>query len=344
MDTQADLSTKAPSGTWPLSAQQSDPSRQTVLHYVSQNEMGQFIDMVSGTPIPDFAERYSRMKYGSVPDIEWMGAMVAEVFIGRLNDPADDHIGLFQDAGSAGEFVTVLSPASRNVESAQKCMVEVAVRRINIWLALHSLPTMILAKSSRFRSGTTDYARMSYGERMMDNTDPGANRQYLPEPDFFAAGTHVFFFDDIRVTGASAEQIRRIAMARGAKSFSTVFCVALDPEIVVGDPTVEDCLNRSLIHGCLDEHVAAILNLDGFMPVQKMLRLLLNGENRDTIAVFLRSGIRNDALLKIYASCLGNDYLKDSRFADSVMILMNTLKESGLIGTDGMPHIDCMKI
>ncbi|NTW89360.1 MAG: hypothetical protein HGB37_00380 [Candidatus Moranbacteria bacterium] len=305
--------------------------------------MGQFIDMVSGAPLFDFSERYSRMKYGSVPDIEWMGAKIARSFIGRLNDPADNLIRLFQNAECAGEFVTVISPASRNVESAQKRMVEIAVRHIDIWLALHGLPTMILAKLSRFRSGTTDYARMSYSERIKDNTDPGVNRQYLPEPDFFAAGTHVFFFDDIHVTGASAEQIGRIAMARGAKSFSTVFCVALDPKIVAENPGVEDRLNRSFIHGCLDEHVAAILNQDGFMPVQKMLRLLLDGKNRTTLAAFLRSSIHDDALLKLYASCLGNDYLRDSRFTDSVFILMNTLKESGLIGTDGLPHLDRMK-
>lgn len=308
----------------------------TALHYVTVDGQGDLRDMVTGENLNHIGRRYSLMKYGSVADIGWLGNMIADKFIARLEDADDELIRTFMNAAKNGEYITVLSPASRNVESAQKYMAEIAIRRINVWLALHDLPTMILVKISRFGSGEADYSRLSAKDRAREN-EGIVNRQYLPETDFFGNGTHVAFFDDTRITGSAADWIETKAMERGACSFFPIYCVVADPEVVATNPAVEDYLNRFVVTGSLDEHVAYILNQEGFKPVQRLLRLLFKEENRPSLGLFLDTEIRDDSLLGIYEAGLGNDYAKDPRYAASMSIVREVLKRKGLIGVNGLP-------
>lgn len=64
----------------------------------------------------------------------------------------------------------MVSPGSRNVESAQNFIFEIAIKQINIWLALKNLPTIILTKLTRFSSGTANYAELSAAKRLKEKT------------------------------------------------------------------------------------------------------------------------------------------------------------------------------
>lgn len=307
----------------------------TVLFCLTVDASGNLIDMVTGEQVNHVGERYSRMKFGSVPDLDWFGIRMAKKFIARLEDPTDNLRQAFMQIKERGEHIALVSPGSRNVESAQNFIFEVAVRHINIWLARHDLPTLVLVKLTRFGSGTANYAQLSAEARMKEKRESNITKSVLPGSDFFDCGLHLFFADDARITGASADRVEIVSQERGALSFRAIYCVVVDPLHTSANPAVEHFLNSFVIKGGLDANVVEILNHPQYRPVQRMIRLLLGANNRLLLKEFLLNHIRQESLIKIYESCLGNDYFLDERYAESINILIQVLESKNLIDSTG---------
>jgi predicted amidophosphoribosyltransferase len=308
----------------------------TAMYSVTIDSRGNLFDMETGRDLNDLGKKYSLMKHGSYADIAWFGEQVARKFIARLEDQNDSLLGFFQQVKASQEHLALVSPGSRNVESSQNFIFEVAIKRINVWLALRHLPTLILVKLPRFSSGTANYAELSAEARMSEKRGNNITRSVLPGDDFFLPGTHVVFADDARITGASADRVETVCLERGARSFLSVYCVVVDPKVVADNPAVEHFLNTFLVKGDLDESVVYILSQEEFKPVQRTLRLLLAIRNRSILKEFLREKIGNMALIRVYESALGNGYASDERYAESISILQEVLRERNLIGDDGL--------
>lgn len=318
-----------------------DLKKTVVLHNVTVDDAGNLKDMENGKDLNFLGEYYSQMKLGSWVHITWFGEQIANRVITQLAEGSGPLKGILLRAKRNKEHVVMVSPGSRNVESAQNFIFEIAVKRINTWLALQNLPTIILMKMSRLGSGGANYSELTASERLRQKLKTRTVRSLMPADDLFAAGTHVIFADDARVTGASADRIEMYSLEKGAKSFSSIYCITVDTLVTLANPAIEHVLNHFYVKDVLDERVVHILAHEDFRPVQRMIRLLFKEGNRAGLGEFLPR-VRAESLLKIYAAALSNDYLSNDKYRDSVFILKNELQNRGLLDRSGLPFVTAL--
>ncbi|MFC1609144.1 phosphoribosyltransferase family protein [Patescibacteria group bacterium] len=305
----------------------------TVDYNVTVDDDGNIIDIATGENLNSIGEKYSLMKFGGRNEIEFFGKGIAKKFIERLNDSGDDLLEFFQGAKERGENIMFVSPGSRNVESSQNFIYEVAIKHINVYLALNGLPTIILTKLSRLGSNVANYATLPMEERMKR---PSKTKTILPGDNYFQNPTHIVFGDDTRITGSTADRVELHCLTQGAKSFLSMYCVLVDPKITAICPDIESYINDFLIKGGLDEHVAYILSHQEFTPVQRMVRLILSEDNRDSLEAFLKEQVCDKSITKLYLAALGNDYLNDERYAPSIPVIRQVLQDKELVDQHGM--------
>lgn len=308
-------------------------NRYTVGYNVTVDSNGNIIDMATGNNINHIGKRYSLMKFGSQKDIEIIGKEIANIFISRLQNDNSELLTFFTNVKKNHEHIMLFSPGSRNVESSQNFILEIAIKQINIWLALNNLPTIILTKLSRLGSNTANYAQLTAEERM---TRPSKTTTKLPNKVFFQDPIHIIFGDDVRITGVTADRVEKNCLTNGALSFSSIYYFVVDPAIVTQKPDIENFLNTFEINGSLDDNIIYILNQPKFQPVQRLIRLILSKENRKKLRNFLLNKIDKEPLKKIYSAALGNDYLNDERYAESVMIIKKVMEKKKLINSQGL--------
>lgn len=297
---------------------------------------GHFVDMIDGSNRDDIVSCYSRMKFGSVADMHFLAKEMALSYLQRLNQPERELLAFFERMAKKSEHVIIFAPAFRNVESASNKLVETAVKLINVELARRGLPTIIISKLTRLFSAPANYATLTAEERAATNASAGT---IDPDQNCFRLGIHAIFGDDIKITGSTANDLKQKCLSAGARSYSELYAIATNPQTASQMPQIEETFNRFAVKGSLDEQIAGILNQADFRPVQRLLRLMLNSQNREDLAAFLLNPKRtpNHALVRLYLGALNNDYGKDERYQESVKILTTAAQRRGLTDASGWP-------
>jgi hypothetical protein len=298
------------------------------------DDAGNVFDMITGEPNNEIAREYSLMKFGSAREIKKFGRALAATFIQRLQDPEDDLLAQFQKIGENSEFIVLMTPGLRNVALASNLILEEAVSHMNARLALLGLPTIIFYRPPRLESNPHNYAQLTAQERQ---SRPDTTKTILPDGSFYQNPIHIVFADDVRITGVTADRVEQTSLEQGARSFSSMYALQIDPRLTVAHPEIEDQLNRTVITGQLDENVAYILTQPEFVPVQRFIRLILQPSNRADLQAFIEGVHADNNLVDLYIAALSNDYYGDPQYHESLDILQKTLLDKGLIDTNGLP-------
>lgn len=278
-------------------------------------------------PASDIAKKYSLMKYGSAKEIKEASVEIANKFIALISDQQSSWYQLFDAAKKNGEHVIACAPGFRNVESASNSLIEKAIKMINLKLAEMNLPTIIVIKLTRLESNRQNYATLSKEER---SSLPTTTDHIVPGKELFQHRVNLIFGDDIKITGATAEGTKNKSLSASALSFSEMYWVTIAPEAIEMMPKIEDFINKQAISLKLDETIEYILNQEDFVPVQRLLRLILSTNNRNELSEFINSKVTDNSLLKLWIGALNNEYHNDPQYSPSVEIMTNIVKSKGL--------------
>jgi hypothetical protein len=192
---------------------------------------------------------------------------------------------------------------------------------------------MILIKLPRLSSGDPNYAKLSEEERVKNKSKSDS---IIPGIELFGRNVHTIFCDDVRITGMTADRIEREALSSGSLSLLSLYCLRIDTKITSYYPEIESFLNTYHVTGKLDETAISILGNPRFRPVQRMVRLVLNEDNRSELETFARDEMGERALVLIYEAAMDNDFYTDARYHESLLILQEVLKSKSLIDKHGL--------
>ncbi len=298
---------------------------------VTLDSTGHFVDMETGEDLDYLIRKYSLAKFGAASEISSFARDLAKTFLAQLDDPRTGLLNLLERIKENCEFIVIFTPGSRNVKSASNIILAKAIEMINVDLTLRGLPTMIFSQLSRLESNTANYATLTAEER---ESRPDSTKTILPGVEFYANKVHVFFGDDVRITGTTADRIESSTYEHGAMTFHHIYTLLLDPRLAFKMPSLESDLNQYVVSGKLDESIEYILSQPDFEPVQRLVRLILHPDNKEELLQFLIK-INNEALSKLYVASLNNDYLNDSRYAPSVQTLKQEMIERKLANSNG---------
>lgn len=303
------------------------------LHCLTPDGAGSFRDMATGADASALVAIYSRAKYGSIEDIRHLARLVIDHWCTQLDDPESHWARLFHRAKASGDSVVMMTTGWRNVPSTANVLYEIVVSEINVKLAHLHLPTIINVKLPRIAPPCENYASLSTEERERVNL---VQDHVIPAENFYRwSGVHVIFGDDVLVTGSTADKVLYESMLSGAKSFQSIYPVAIDPRVALTDAKVEERLNKVVITHRLDDTLAALLSTPDYQPILRTLRLVFDSNNRADLAAFLpRVPVRN--WLRLYMSALGNEFLAQPDCAPSLVILKRHLTDAGLLRPDDM--------
>jgi hypothetical protein len=288
--------------------------------------------MDTGADASALAGVYSRAKYGSVGDIQYLARQLIDYLCGELDRPDSQWSCLFRNAKACGDNVVMMTTGWRNVPSTANVLYEIVVEEVNVKLAHMALPTIINVKLPRIAPPCEDYANLSTEERERVNL---VQDHVIPAENFYRwSGVHVIFGDDVLVTGSTADKVLYESMRSGAKSFRAIYPVAIDPRVALGDASVEDRLNSVVVEQRLDDTVAELLSARDYQPILRTLRLLFGEGNRESLAAFLPK-VPAPTWLRLYKSALGNEFLGQPQCAPSLVLLREYLTNAGLLSTNG---------
>ena len=295
---------------------------------------GRFVDMTTGTDATELARSYSRAKHGSIEDIRRLAGIVVSMLERALLTPDSDWRNMFEHAKAHGESVVMMTTGWRNVPSTANVLYGIVLEHINLVLARLDLPTLIDVKLPRIAPPCENYPSLSTEERRrvsatQDHVIPGRSL-------YRWAAVHVVFGDDVLVTGSTADKVFGESMRSGARSFRSVYPIALDPVVALHDPATEERLNRSEVSGELDQVVADFLAHRDNVPILRALRLVFGAPTLHALPEFLcRVPARN--LLALYVSALGNEFQREASCVESLSIVRRHLAASGLLDDQGLP-------
>jgi len=305
------------------------------LNCLSPDDTGSFRDMATGADASALVAIYSRAKYGSIQDIRHLARLVIDYWCAQLDEPESHWARLFRTAKASGDNVVMMTTGWRNVPSTANVLYEIVVSEINVKLAHMDLPTIINVKLPRIAPPCENYASLSTEERERVNL---VRDHVIPAENFYRGnGVHVIFGDDVLVTGSTADKVLYESMLSGAKSFQSIYPVAIDPRVALADATVEERLNKVVITHRLDDTLAALLSEPDYQPILRTLRLVFSKDNNGELAAFLpRVPVQN--WLRLYKAALGNEFLGQAECAQSLAMLKRCLADAGLLGPNGMAY------
>ena len=303
------------------------------VNYISLDNGGNFYDLKLNTPIGKLLETYSKAKYGSIEDIRLLAGIVISNLSQALDYPDSHWRKMFEEARLDGGTVVMMTTGWRNVPSTANIIYEIVVENINLKLANLGLPTIINIKLPRLAPACENYASLSSEEREIVNVKQD---HVIPAENFYKwSSTHVIFGDDVLVTGATADKVFFESMRNGAKSFQSIYPIAIDPIKAIRDASAEEKLNMSLVKEILDDEVIRFLSHPDFTPVLRTLRLVLSENNILAFEHYLpKIPLKN--CLKLYVAALGSDLLEDNRSKASLSMLQRYLKNLNILDESGM--------
>lgn len=305
---------------------------------IALDNRSNFVCAETGDIVNSFIGEYSRFKFGDVSAISSLSSATAEMIIKVLEEGGEIR-AVFERAKNRGEFLYMQSPGIRNVASSSNhLMIEVA-SKVNVWLARNGLPTVIKKTIGRLASGIPNYAELSLEDR---KSRLKTTVSLMPGSDYSTWPINVIFIDDAEVTGCTLDRARAACLNSGALSFNPFFLLRVEQSHAQKDAAIENLMNHRFINGSLDDSVAAVLAHPNYQPVQRMLRLLLNKQNRKELFDFAMFKVPGQNLIRVYLAALSNDYLNitsggTSLYSKSLEIVTAVLKEKGLIDESGVP-------
>lgn len=307
---------------------------------VALDSEGGFVEVGSGRSLEKEIGIYSRMKFGDVEAIQWWATILARATVGELKSGGSLR-EMFERCKEKGEYIYLMAPGVRNVISASNRLMRETAHRVNAYLSLQGLPTMICRPLTRLGSGRANYAQLDAKSRQSRHK---TTKSIIPRSEFEEQAIHVVFLDDVEITGSTVNRAQKRCLEGGALSFHSLFAMRATPALALQDSGIEHRMNQFAVRGNLDETVAAILDHEAYQPVQRMLRLLLHPSNRLDLNDFA-DRLKSNILLRLYLQSLSNDYLHIQSpdqedlplYSDSVQIIRMVLLKRKLINQQGLP-------
>jgi len=298
------------------------------LNCLTSDGTDQFRHMSTGASASELTAIYSRAKYGSQKDIRFLSGLVIHYLERQLDDPASHWARLFNRAREQNDNVVLMTTGWRNVPSTANVLYDIVVEEINVKLAHMGLPTLINVKLPRIAPPCENYASLSTEERERVNL---VQDHVIPAENFYRwSGVHVIFGDDVLVTGSTADKVLRESLLAGARSFQSIYPVAIDPRVALADATVEERLNMVKISNHLDDTLAELLMAADYQPILRTLRLLFSTDNYQALPAFLER-IPPANWLRLYKAALGNEFLRQTECIPSLTLLRHYLENLGLL-------------
>ncbi len=298
------------------------------LNYLTPDGVGGFRSMTSSTSASALTAIYSRAKYGSQRDIQFLAGLVIDYLARQLDDPASHWAQLFARALQNGDNVVLMTTGWRNVPSMANVLYSIVVLEINVKLAHMGLPTLVNVKLPRIAPPCENYASLSIEEREHVNL---VQDHVIPAENFYRwSGVHVIFGDDVLVTGSTADKMLRESLLAGARSFQAIYPIAIDPRVAMGDATVEEHLNTLEIEHSLNDALAELLGDAHYQPILRTLRLLFSASNCQALPAFL-ARVPATNWLRLYKAALGDEFLRQPECIPSLTLLRHYLEESGVL-------------
>lgn len=273
----------------------------------------------------DFAYIYSRAKHGGMTDIITLSEMVSATFLGQFDDEKSSIYQLFKGLDNDSDILVLLVPGSRNIESSSNLIFDIAIRKINVFLARNGYPTIINVKLPRLDPPVENYAALSQTEREEISK---VRDHILPGENFYKdRNIHLFFGDDVLITGATADKVISSALLQKAKSFHSIYAAVVDPVLVKSMPEIENILNTSCLKGDICQHFIENVCNEHLVPVMKTYNILLEPSNYIELTQKI-STIPLNVLDKLYVYAMNNGYNTHSRYRDSLVYIEEYLRRN----------------
>ncbi len=281
-----------------------------------------FYHMQDKADANEFAQTYSRAKHGSMTDITSLSEMIVSKFLDQFDDHESSIYKLFQSLDISSDILVLIVPGSRNIESASNLIFDVAIRKINVFLARNNYPTIVNVKLPRLDPPVENYAALSQKEREEISK---IRDHILPGESFYKnRNVHIFFGDDVLITGATADKVISSALLQEAKSFHAIYAAVVDPVIVDSMPEIENVLNTSSLKGNICQSFIDNVCDEHLVPVMKTYNILLDPCNFSELTKKI-ADIQIDVLDKLYVYAMNNGYNTHSKFKDSLIYIEDYL-------------------
>jgi len=302
-------------------------------YHLSLDRNNQFTSSDIDENVGLITEKYSLAKHGSIKDIKFFANMLIRSVFQEIDNTQSKFREIIDTVKRNGDYIVLMTPGYRNVKASANIMFDIALPYINTKLAMMGLPIIANIKLPRLANPNENYAALTEEERKMTGL---TTDHYLPDASFYKNNNiHVIYGDDILITGSSSNKAKLDALSKGAKSFTSIYSIIIDPEIALNNPTIEERINLSKVTGQLDEATKEIFVQDNFIPVLKSLRLILNKDNSVDLKDFLDK-VPNHNILKTYIAYVTNESLQNKKYAESLKIIRKYLIEEKEIDNSGL--------
>lgn len=303
------------------------------LNYLTEVAPGTFKYMDTELDANELVTSYSRAKHGSIQDINALAFSIINYLSVQLDQPESHWARLFREAKERNDTVAMMTTGWRNVPSTSNVLYSIVVREINLKLANLELPTIVEVKLPRIAPPCENYGALSAEEREIVNR---TQDHVIPAENFYRwGGVHVIFGDDVLVTGATADKVLYESIMNGAKSFQSIYPIAIDPRLSLSQANIEERLNTALVKEVLDETVYSILSSSDFQPILRTLRLVFSKKNQTKLSEFLPQLPRRN-LLELYKAALGSELMGKDDTRPSLKLLRKYLFDAGLLDSNGL--------
>ncbi|EIT7126841.1 hypothetical protein V8073_004481 [Vibrio parahaemolyticus] len=274
----------------------------------------------------NFAHTYSRAKHGSMKDIITLSEMVVSTFIAQFEDAQSSIYQLFQGLEVDSDTLVLIVPGSRNIESSSNVMFDIALRKINVFLARNNYPTIVNVKLPRLDPPVENYAALSQEEREEISK---VRDHILPSEEFYKnRNVHLFFGDDVLITGATADKVVSSALQQGVKSFHSIYAAVVDPVLVERTPEIEHVLNTSCLKGGICQTFIKSVCNEQLIPVMKTYNILLDPSNYGALTQKI-TRIPTKVLETLYVYAMNNGYSSHSKYKYSLLYIEEYLSLKG---------------
>ncbi|HCH5773736.1 TPA: hypothetical protein NKZ93_001421 [Vibrio parahaemolyticus] len=264
----------------------------------------------------DFSQTYSRAKHGSMKDIISLSEMVVSTFLAQFDNQESSIYQLFQGLDVNSDTLVLIVPGSRNIESSSNVIFDIALRKINVFLTRNNYPTIVNVKLPRLDPPVENYAALSQVEREEISK---VRDHILPGEEFYKnRNIHLFFGDDVLITGATADKVVSSALQQGAKSFHSIYAAVVDPVLVERMPEIENELNTSCLKGGICQTFIESVCNEQLIPVMKTYNILLDPSNYEELIQKI-AYIPTKVLETLYVYAMNNGYNCNSKYKDSLL-------------------------
>lgn len=266
----------------------------------------------------DFAQTYSRAKHGSMKDIITLSELVVSTFLAQFDDQESSIYKLFQGLDVDSDTLVLIVPGSRNIESSSNLIFDIALLKINVFLTRNNYPTIVNVKLPRLDPPVENYAALSQKEREEVSK---VRDHILPGENFYKnRNIHLFFGDDVLITGATADKVVSSALLHEVKSFHSIYAAVIDPVIVESMPEIENVLNTSCLKGGICQSFIENVCNEHLVPVMKTYNILLDPRNYAELTQKI-SDIPIEVLDRLYVYAMNNGYNIHSKYKDSLIYI-----------------------